>query len=72
MNAWNFVRATLFTKEAQHRLMKEIAPRYKKEGVLGNYVRIKYMGARHPDAAHMAMIELKGNPIDIWEKRQLE
>ena len=30
------------------------------------------MGHRHPDAAKMAMIELVGNPIDVWEQRQEE
>ena len=67
MKAWDYARSILFTKEAQHRLIDRIAPRYRKEGRTGSFTRIKVMGHRHPDAAKMAMIELVGNPIDVWE-----
>ena len=62
----------LFTKKSQSRLMNEIAPRLKEDGYQSGFTRIKTLGRRHPDAAEMAMIEIVGNPIELWEKRQAE
>ena len=70
--AYRFVMSQLFTKSAVHRLIKEIAPRLKEDGYVSGFTRVKTLGRRHPDAAQMAMIEIVGNPIDLYEKRQQE
>ena len=64
--------SVLFTKTSVSKLAKEIAPRFQEEGRKCGYTRIKPLGRRRPDSARMAMIELVGNPIDQWEKRQEE
>lgn len=68
--AYRFVMSQLFTQQAVHRLIREIAPRLKEDGYVGGFTRIKQLGRRQTDSAQMAMIEIVGNPIELYEKRQ--
>ena len=39
-------------------------------GLQGGYTKIEYTGQRKPDGAKTGMIELLGNPLSDWEKKQ--
>lgn len=54
------------------KLNTEIAPRLKEQGITAGFTRIQPLGQRKPDGAHMAYIEILGNPIAEWEKKEAE
>ena len=65
-----FVGATLFTKTSIDKLNKEIAPRYRDQGLKGGFTRVVMTGRRENDRAKMATIELVNNPMYLYEQRE--
>lgn len=62
--------STLFTKKAINHVKKELVPRY--ENLPAGFTRVKYLGLRRNDRARMAYIEMIGNPVEIYEKNELQ
>ena len=70
VNARRKAFQTLYENPAQKRLFEEILPRFDDMGLQGGYTNIAYIGQRTPDGAKLGMIELLGNAIQDWEKKQ--
>jgi hypothetical protein len=60
----------LFTSKAIQHVKKELVPRF--ENYQAGFTRIKYLGLRKGDRARMCYIEFIGNPIEIFEKNEIQ
>ena len=69
-NAAVYINGTLTTQSAYKKLTTEIAPRFKDRPA--GFTRIEYLGRRRNDKAKVAMIEIIGNPVEEYEKNELE
>lgn len=65
-----FLKQTLFTNKAIHHVKTELVPRF--ENYQAGFTRIKYLGLRKGDRASMCYIEFIGNPIEIFEKNEMQ
>jgi large subunit ribosomal protein L17 len=65
-----YINSVLFTTASMKKLTREIAPRMDDLEIKAGFTRIEPIGQRKPDKAKMALIELIGNPISMWEKQQ--
>jgi len=65
-----YIGSVLFTDASKDKLRKEIAPRYRRQKLMGGFTRIVLTGRRENDRAKMATIELVNNPILRYEQRQ--
>ena len=65
-----YINSILFTSTSMKKLTREITPRMDDLELKSGFTRIEPIGARKPDRARMAMIEIIGNPISKWEKQQ--
>ena len=67
MNGHKYIKSVLFTNASMKKLTTDIAPRFEEMGLKGGFTKIENIGPRKNDRAKMAMIEIIGNPIQLWE-----
>jgi ribosomal protein L17 len=64
------LKQNLFTSKAIENVKKNLVPRYK--DLPAGFTRVKYLGLRSNDKARVAYIEMVRNPIEQFEKNEMD